>query len=106
MISRSAFAQLHHSVLLLIGTVLGLALTFHGPAGAGDCRARAGRRAGRLRLVIDERRLLPRPAFYRRSPLWAPLLPAIVASIWARRSIRRVLLARRRRPVEGAAADR
>jgi len=31
MISRSAFAQLHHSVLLLIATVLGLVLTYMVP---------------------------------------------------------------------------
>jgi len=79
MISRSAFAQLHHSVVLLIGTVLGLALTYlappvlavaaHGPAAAlGAC--------GWLSMSVA---YFPALRYYRRSPLWAPMLPAIAA---------------------------
>jgi len=79
MISRSAFAQLHHSVWLLMGTVLGLALTYmvppalalaaHGPAAALG--------AGGWALMSIA--YFPALRFYRRSPLWAPLLPAIAA---------------------------
>ena len=79
MISRSAFAQLHHSVLLLIGTVLGLALTFMVPpalAIAARAPAAALGACGWLSMSVA---YFPALRFYRRSPLWAPLLPAIAA---------------------------
>ena len=79
MISRSAFAQLHHSAWVLAGTVAGLALTYmvppalamgaRGPAAAlGAC--------GWLSMSIA---YFPALRYYRRSPVWAPLLPAIAA---------------------------
>jgi len=79
MISRSAFAQLHHSVWLLIGTVLGLALTYMVPpvlALAARAPAAALGACGWLLMSIA---YFPALRFYRRSPLWAPLLPAIAA---------------------------
>ena len=79
MISRTAFAQLHHSVLLLIGTVLGLVLTYLVPpvlALAAPAPAAALGAGGWLLMSIA---YFPALRFYRRSPLWAPLLPAIAA---------------------------
>jgi hopene-associated glycosyltransferase HpnB len=79
MISRSAFAQLHHSVWLLTGTLLGLALTYMVPpalALAAPAPAAALGACGWLSMSIA---YFPALRFYRRSPLWAPLLPAIAA---------------------------
>ena len=79
MISRGAFAQLHHSVWLLIGTVLGLALAYLVPpalAIAARAPAAALGACGWLSMSVA---YFPALRFYRRSPLWAPLLPAIAA---------------------------
>ena len=79
MISRSAFAQLHHSVWLLIGTVLGLALTYMAPpvlAIAAPGSAAALGACGWLAMSVA---YFPALRFYRRSLVWAPLLPAIAA---------------------------
>ena len=79
MISRTAFAQLHHSVWLLLATVLGLALTYMLPpllAIAAPAPAAALGAGAWLCMSIA---YFPALRFYRRSPLWAPLLPAIAA---------------------------
>ena len=78
-ISRTAFAQLHHSVLLLIGTVLGLVLTYMVPpllALAAPAPAAALGAAGWFLMSIA---YFPALRFYRRSPVWAPLLPVVAA---------------------------
>jgi hopene-associated glycosyltransferase HpnB len=79
MISRTAFTQLRHSWLLLAGTVAGMALTYlapplllfftHGPA-------RVLGAAAWLLMVVT---YVPTLRLYRRSPLWALLLPAVAA---------------------------
>jgi len=79
MISRSAFTQLHHSALLLLGTVLGLAITYAAPpvlaiAGGGWARA-----IGICTWMTMSAAYFPALRYYRRSPLWAPLLPAVAA---------------------------
>jgi len=79
MISRSAYAQLHYSPLLLVGTILGLALVYAAPPllallGHGFARG-AGIAAWLLMAVAFQ----PMLAFYRRSPLWGLALPAIAA---------------------------
>ncbi|KPI20451.1 hopene-associated glycosyltransferase HpnB [Actinobacteria bacterium OK074] len=79
MISRSAYAQLRHNPLLLLGTVLGLALVYLVPpvalvaglAGAGRAVAVLG---GAAWLVMTAT-YVPMLRYYRQ-PLWlAPLLP-------------------------------
>lgn len=75
MIARTAFTQLHYSVVELIGTLLGilftfalpLALTFSSPW-AWPCALAAW--------ALMSVSLLPTLIFYRVSPLFAPLLPA------------------------------
>lgn len=77
MISRTAFSQLRHSPILLLGTTLGLLLTFvlppllllfaHGPAAA---------LAGCAWLAMSIA-YLPALRFYRAGWFWAPLLPVI-----------------------------
>ena len=79
MISRTAFTQLHHSYLLLAGTVAGMCATFLLPpvlalAGPGPARA-VGAGAWLLMSVAS----LPALRYYRRPALWAPLLPLAAA---------------------------
>ena len=73
MISRTAFAQLRHSPVLLAGTVAGMAATFLGPPLA----AFAGNGFGIAAWAVMTLVFVPALRFYRRSPFWAPLLPAI-----------------------------
>ncbi|MET7700651.1 glycosyltransferase [Streptomyces sp. NPDC005485] len=80
MVSRSAYAQLRHSPLLLAGTVLGLALVYLVPpvtlvvglaTGSGAAAV-----AGGLAWLVMTATYLPMLRYYR-LPLWlAPLLPA------------------------------
>jgi hopene-associated glycosyltransferase HpnB len=77
MVARSAYAELKHSPLLLLGTVLGLALAFlvaplTAMLGTGIARLAALAAWGLMALAF-----WPTLRFYRRSPLWAVLLPAI-----------------------------
>lgn len=79
MISRSAYAQLHYSPLVLAGTVLGLALVYAAPPllavlGHGEARI-AGAAAWALMAIAFQ----PMLAFYRRSPFWGVALPVIAA---------------------------
>jgi hypothetical protein len=79
MVSRSAYAQLRHNPLVLLGTVLGLALVYLVPplallAGlvAGDAVTAA---AGGLAWLVMTGTYAPMLRYYRQ-PLWpAPLLP-------------------------------
>ena len=75
MVARTAYAQLRYSPLLLLGTVLGLALTYLVP----PALAFAGGAAGWLAVAAwaaMSLSYLPMVLFYGLSPLWAPLLPA------------------------------
>ncbi|MFJ5151499.1 glycosyltransferase [Streptomyces sp. NPDC088353] len=79
MVSRSAYAQLRHNPLLLLGTVAGLALVYLVPAvaltaglAAGDAGAAL---AGGLAWLVMAATYVPMLRYYRQ-PLWlAPLLP-------------------------------
>ena len=80
MISRSAYAQLKYSPLLLAGVTLGLALTFlAGPLLAlfGDGIARI---LGLLTWALMAASFQPMLRFYRLSPLWGLVLPAIAVA--------------------------
>ncbi|MFO1080078.1 MAG: glycosyltransferase [Reyranellaceae bacterium] len=80
MVSRSAYAQLRYSPLLLAGTVVGMAITYL----AGPLLALFG--SGMPQLVGAATWLLmavafaPMLHFYRQSPLWGVALPAIAAA--------------------------
>lgn len=91
MISRSAYAQLGYSPMLLVGTLFGLALIYLGPvlltlAGQGYAQM-LGLGAWALMAIAFQ----PILRFYRRSPLWGIALPGIAlfyagctfASAWA-----------------------
>ncbi|MET7617317.1 glycosyltransferase [Streptomyces sp. NPDC005408] len=79
MVSRSAYAQLLHSPLLLAGTVVGLALVYLAPpvtlcAGLFGHDAAAGW-AGGLAWAVMTGTYLPMLRYYRLPMLLAPLLP-------------------------------
>lgn len=77
MISRSAFNQLRHSVLLLVGTLLGLTLTYLIPIAAlfsGHALAAA---IGATAWLLMSLSYAPMIRFYRLSLLWSFALPLI-----------------------------
>jgi hopene-associated glycosyltransferase HpnB len=73
MISRSAFTQLRYSWILLAGTIAGLLLTYVVPVAL----ALRGSPWGIAAWILMTIAYLPAIRYYRVSPLWAPLLPAI-----------------------------
>ncbi|WP_055489441.1 glycosyltransferase [Streptomyces sp. TP-A0356] len=79
MVSRSAYAQLRHSPLLLVGTVLGLTLVYLVPSVAlvaglvtGDTLALV---CGGLAKLVMTATYVPMLRYYRQPPWLAPLLP-------------------------------
>jgi hopene-associated glycosyltransferase HpnB len=77
MVSRSAYAQLRYSPLLLAGTVVGMALTYLAPpllTVFGSCPARW---LALLAWGLMALSFVPTLRLYRRSLLWGPALPAI-----------------------------
>jgi len=79
MISRSAYAQLRYSPLLLAGTLLGLALVYAAPPLLALCGHGPARFAGIAAWGLMAIAFQPMLAFYRRSPLWGIVLPLIAA---------------------------
>ena len=80
MVSRSAYAQLGYSPLLLAGTVAGMALTYLVPPGLAILGGGAARLAGLLAWLLMALAFQPMLRFYRVSPLWGLTLPAIGAA--------------------------
>jgi hopene-associated glycosyltransferase HpnB len=79
MVSRTAYAQLRYSPLLLFGTVLGLALTYLAPVALAIVANGVPQFIGIfvwLLMAFAFRRTL---RFYGQSWLWAPALPVIAA---------------------------
>jgi hopene-associated glycosyltransferase HpnB len=77
MISRSAFTQLHHSTLLLAGTILGMAVIYLAPPFlilSGDRVAAACGFAAWMLMMIA---YVPTLRFYRRSVAWGLALPLV-----------------------------
>ncbi|WP_461010564.1 glycosyltransferase [Streptomyces capparidis] len=83
MVSRSAFAQLRHSVALLVGTVLALALVYLVPPVAALAGAAAGEPvpavAGAAAWLLMAGTYLPMLRYHRQPPWLAPLLPFTAA---------------------------
>ena len=77
MISRSAYAQLGYSPLLLAGTLAGLALLYIAPPAFALFGHGGGRLAGALAWAAMAVCFQPMLRFYHRSPLWGVALPAI-----------------------------
>jgi hopene-associated glycosyltransferase HpnB len=83
MVSRSAYAQLRYSPLLLLGTLAGMALTYWAPPlisifGHGMAQALAI-----AAFVIMSISFWPILRFYGLNPLWAPALPVIATGYMA-----------------------
>lgn len=79
MIARTAYVQLGFSPLLLVGTVLGMALTFIAPPFAAVFGHGISRWFGWLAWGGMAASYQPTLHRYHRSILWAPLLPAVAA---------------------------
>jgi hopene-associated glycosyltransferase HpnB len=77
MIARSAYVQLGNSPLLLAGTLLGLALVFLAPPALALAGHGAARLMGLIAWLLMAATYLPSLLRYRRSWLWAPLLPLV-----------------------------
>jgi hopene-associated glycosyltransferase HpnB len=83
MVSRSAYAQLRYSPVLLLGTLAGMALTYWAPPlvalfGQGVARGLALGAWGLMSISF-----WPILRFYGLTPLWAPALPAIATGYMA-----------------------
>jgi len=83
MVSRTAYAQLRYSPLLLAATVISLALTFIAPVISALFASGAARVLGIAAWILMAFALQPTLRFYRVSPLWGAALPAIAATYMA-----------------------
>jgi hypothetical protein len=79
MVARTAYVQLRFSPLLLIGCVLGMALTFLVPPLATIAGHGAARAMGAAAWAGMAWSYLPTLRRFRLSPFWAPFLPLIAA---------------------------
>jgi hopene-associated glycosyltransferase HpnB len=79
MVSRSAYAQLRYSPLLLVGTVLALTIAFLAAPLIALLGTPAARLTASIVWALMALAFFPTLRFYRLSPLWAPLLPVIAA---------------------------
>ncbi|WP_458093787.1 glycosyltransferase [Roseomonas sp. WA12] len=80
MVSRSAYAQLGYSPLLLAGTVAGMGLTYLVPPCLALFGAGAARLVGVAAWAMMALAFQPMLRFYRVSPLWGLALPVIGAA--------------------------
>ena len=76
MVARSAFAELRYSPLRLLGTVLGMGLTFLAPMAVMLSGSQAVP-LGIAAWAVMTFAFLPTLRLYRAAPTWAPLLPLI-----------------------------
>jgi hopene-associated glycosyltransferase HpnB len=79
MVARTAYAQLRYSPLLLVGTVLGLAVTYLAPVLCAVFGSGLARILGMAAWLLMALAFQPILRFYRASPLWGLALPAIAA---------------------------
>lgn len=75
MIARTAFTQLRYSALLLLGTLIGMLLTYVAPVALLFAKVPCAIILGAAAWAIMSLTFLPTLRIYRLSPLWAPLLP-------------------------------
>jgi hopene-associated glycosyltransferase HpnB len=83
MVSRTAYAQLRYSPLLLAGTVLGLAVTYLAPVLLAVFAGGMAQILGIAAWLLMALAFQPTLRFYRVSPLWGVALPAIAATYMA-----------------------
>lgn len=75
LIARTAFTQLRYSTMLLIGTILGLLLTYVVPVALSFHPSPLVWRMSLAAWALMTVSYLPTVRFYELSPLWAPVLP-------------------------------
>jgi hopene-associated glycosyltransferase HpnB len=75
LIARTAFTQLRYSTLLLLGTLVGILLTYVAPVALLFAHNPAARIVALAAWLLMSLTFLPAVRFYRLSPLGAPLLP-------------------------------
>lgn len=80
MVSRSAYAQLNYSPLLLAATIAGMALTYLAPPLLALLAGGAARAFGIASWALMAILFQPTLRFYRLSPAWGLALPAIALS--------------------------
>jgi hopene-associated glycosyltransferase HpnB len=80
MVSRSAYAQLGYSPLLLAATVAGMVLTYLAPPMLTFFAGGLAQAAGLCSWLLMALAFQPMLRFYRVSPLWGVALPAIAAT--------------------------
>jgi|HubBroStandDraft_6_1064221.scaffolds.fasta_scaffold63546_4 hopene-associated glycosyltransferase HpnB len=83
MVSRTAYAQLRYSPLILVGTVLGLAVTYLFPVLLTIFASGRAQILGLAAWLLMALAFQPIVRFYRASPLWGLALPAIAATYMA-----------------------
>jgi hopene-associated glycosyltransferase HpnB len=83
MVSRTAYAQLQYSPLILAGTVLGLAVTYLLPVLLAIFAGGWAQILGLAAWLLMALAFQPIVRFYRASPLWGLALPAIAATYMA-----------------------
>jgi hopene-associated glycosyltransferase HpnB len=79
MVARTAYAQLGYSPLLLVGTVLGLTITYIAPVALALFASGLAQVLGIVAWLAMAVAFLPTLRFYRLSPAWGPALAAIAA---------------------------
>jgi hopene-associated glycosyltransferase HpnB len=79
MVSRTAFAQLRYSPLLLTGTILGLTVTYLAPVLLAVFAGGMAQMLGIAAWLLVAFAFQPTLRFYRVSPLWGLALPGIAA---------------------------
>jgi hopene-associated glycosyltransferase HpnB len=79
MVTRTAFVQLHYSLLLLVATTLGMALTWLVPPAAALFGHGRGFWCGVVTWMMLAGSFLPTLSRFGRSALWAPFLPLIAS---------------------------
>jgi len=77
MISRTAFTQLGHSVALLAGTIVGMAIVYLAPPLLLASRDATAEICGAATWALMTLSYIPVLRFYGRSMVWAPFLPVI-----------------------------
>jgi hopene-associated glycosyltransferase HpnB len=80
MVSRSAYAQLRYSPLLLAGTITGLAIAFLAAPLLAIFADYPSREIGAIAWALMAITFQPTLRLYRVSPLWGPVLPLIAAA--------------------------
>jgi hopene-associated glycosyltransferase HpnB len=83
MVSRTAYAQLQYSPLILLGTVLGLAVTYLFPVLLAVFASGLAQILGLAAWLLMALAFRPMLRFYGASPLWGVALPAIAATYMA-----------------------